>query len=508
MEDPSADFSDDLDEFEESVVEEKKNSNNKKTGQAVKDKPYDEVFEVSQELSMAESFDGRDKQKERVMKNNRFDYAVEVSQSMEQSTAHAAPKPKAESKMPADVKDTKDWGSAPNDDAKGLSRGETTKSKTVLNGPFDEALEFSQSGSDESTDTTDKKKSTQQPQRTVAAAAASSNARPSPGGANINSAFQQPNQQQQQGAASSQLQVQQPGANSAQQQRRSQGPPSINSSPDKKSVEESEDEEHEASYDHIEGAYNPRDFQNLPVTTEVKELFMYITRYKPQEVDLDTPLKCFIPEYLPAIGELDPFLKVPRPDGKEDGSGLKYIDEPASNQSDPTVLELQLRAKSKKLQYGDVVVRSIENADKNPLKIEKWIQDINELHRSKPPPHVNYRKNMPEIDNLMEVWPEDFEKLLATTPLPSPDLDLNIAEYAKVLCSILGIPTYDNPIESLHLMFSLYIEFKNNPHFQNRLNLNGQADAKDDENRAGGGNAAGSKYGGADVLEIENDYKM
>jgi intraflagellar transport protein 46 len=43
---------------------------------------------------------------------------------------------------------------------------------------------------------------------------------------------------------------------------------------------------------------------------------------------------------------------------------------------------------SKKLQYGDVVVRSIENANKNPVAIEKWIQSISDLHRSKPPPQV------------------------------------------------------------------------------------------------------------------------
>jgi hypothetical protein len=79
---------------------------------------------------------------------------------------------------------------------------------------------------------------------------------------------------------------------------------------------------------------------------------------------------------------------VPRPDGKEDGLGLRFLDEPSANQSDPTVLELQLRAKSKKLQYGDVAVRSIEHADKNPAKIEKWVNDIRELHRSKPPPQV------------------------------------------------------------------------------------------------------------------------
>jgi Intraflagellar transport complex B protein 46 C terminal len=43
---------------------------------------------------------------------------------------------------------------------------------------------------------------------------------------------------------------------------------------------------------------------------------------------------------------------------------------------------------SKKLQYGDVVVRSIENASKNPVAIEKWIQSVSDLHRSKPPPQV------------------------------------------------------------------------------------------------------------------------
>ena len=83
-------------------------------------------------------------------------------------------------------------------------------------------------------------------------------------------------------------------------------------------------------------------------------------------------------------------LKVPRPDKKEEDLGLKFLDEPCGSQSDPTVLELQLRAMSKKLQYGDVVVRSIENASMNPGAIEKWIHSIGDLHRSKPPPQVSY----------------------------------------------------------------------------------------------------------------------
>ena len=82
-------------------------------------------------------------------------------------------------------------------------------------------------------------------------------------------------------------------------------------------------------------------------------------------------------------------IQVPRPDKKDEDLGLKFLDEPSSSQSDPTVLELQLRAMSKKLQYGDVVVRSIDNASKNPIAIEKWIQNISDLHRSKPPPQVS-----------------------------------------------------------------------------------------------------------------------
>jgi intraflagellar transport protein 46 len=49
-----------------------------------------------------------------------------------------------------------------------------------------------------------------------------------------------------------------------------------------------------------------------------------------------------------------------------------------------------------------VAVRSIENADKNGGKIDKWIEDINELHRSKPPPQVHYKTNMPEMEVLLD----------------------------------------------------------------------------------------------------------
>ena len=33
-------------------------------------------------------------------------------------------------------------------------------------------------------------------------------------------------------------------------------------------------------------------------------------------MELDATLKAFIPEYIPAVGEVDAYLKIPRPDNE------------------------------------------------------------------------------------------------------------------------------------------------------------------------------------------------
>ena len=352
-------------------------------------------------------------------------------------------------------------------------------SEKAMNKPFDEALEFSQSGSDDSVDTrlSDKK-----------------------GGKAGGARSHQHNAEMKQGPAASAPKLSAAPSQLPQQHAPAPMSQPIHQSPTKAGRRRGDDDEEESeadpeeSYDNLEGAYNPKDFAQLNVSGEVRDLFQYIERYKPHEVELETTLKCFIPEYIPAIGEMDAFIKVPRPDKKEEELGLKFLDEPAASQSDPTVLELQLRAMTKKLQYGDVVVRSIENASKNPTAIDKWIQNISDLHRSKPPPQVHYRRNMPDIDTLLDVWPEEFETMLETLKLPSPDLDLSLLEYSKILCAILDIPVYDNPIESLHQLFSLFMDFRNNPHLQAR-----DVDIAD---RNGGGG-----YGDADVMTIKQGFK-
>lgn len=103
------------------------------------------------------------------------------------------------------------------------------------------------------------------------------------------------------------------------------------------------------------------------------------------------------------MADVDPFLKPSRPDGVAETLGLAKLDEPAPQQSDATVLELQLRALSKRSNLEPTVVRSVEQADKNPREISRWIESIEDLHRSKPPPQVRYTKPMPDIESLMQV---------------------------------------------------------------------------------------------------------
>jgi len=61
-----------------------------------------------------------------------------------------------------------------------------------------------------------------------------------------------------------------------------------------------------------------------------------------------------------------------------------------------------------------MTVRSIDNPEKHPKKITNWINNLKQLHRKKPPPTVNYSKNMPDITKLTELWSQEFEEVLST----------------------------------------------------------------------------------------------
>jgi intraflagellar transport protein 46 len=202
-------------------------------------------------------------------------------------------------------------------------------------------------------------------------------------------------------------------------------------------------------------------------SADLADLFSHIDRYQPLNIELETRLAPFLPELMPAIGQIDAFVKVPAPDGSDSQLGLTVLDEPSANQSDPTVLDLQLRVVSKTASLQPMTVRSIEKADKNPQKITSWINNIQEVHRQKPPPTVSYSSPMPDVEQLMQAWPASFEDALKHIELPSADMNLSLEEYARIVCGLLDIPVRDGKLtESLHVLFTLFSEFKNHPHFQ------------------------------------------
>ena len=162
-----------------------------------------------------------------------------------------------------------------------------------------------------------------------------------------------------------------------------------------------EDDEDDDEEKEVPGAYNPAMYANLQVSTDVKEVFEYINRYKPQKIDLETKLKPFIPDYIPAVGEVDAFLKMPKPDGTKEDLGITMLDEPALNHEDKTVLELKYVQSKNVARVAPIDVDAIENADKKPKEISRWINSVQDLHKTRPPPTVVYSKNMPDIETLM-----------------------------------------------------------------------------------------------------------
>ena len=253
--------------------------------------------------------------------------------------------------------------------------------------------------------------------------------------------------------------------------------------------------------------YSPERFAGVALDADVLTM---ITSFVPSRVELFPALAPFFPDYLPAAGGIDACVRPPRPDGRECELGTRRLDEPAPLQSDPTVLDLQLRALSKTSGLEPVAVRALEHAEKNPKEILKWVASIAELRRSAPPPSVHYSRPMPEIEALMQEWPASFEQLLRQVrgggrprptlqrpradaprshasppppppyilaqyqvPLPTADINMSTEEYARVVCALLDIPVHPGGgeaapgslIQSLHLLFSLYTEFKSNAHF-------------------------------------------
>nr|SVE76079.1 EOG090X0FP3 [Daphnia hispanica] len=183
----------------------------------------------------------------------------------------------------------------------------------------------------------------------------------------------------------------------------------------------------------IANLYDPIEFNSVNVPFQIRELFHFITKYRPQILEMETKLKPFLPDFIPAVGDPDAFLKIDRPDENNEFLGLTLIDEPSLSQSDPSVLDLRLRSIYKQSSAKKTVARTVEEGNKVKT-IEKWIKDINELHRSKPLPTVNYNKPLPDIDTLLQEWNPDVEDVLCEDKILPSNLNCDLLSFIDLAC--------------------------------------------------------------------------
>ncbi|VDN04064.1 unnamed protein product [Thelazia callipaeda] len=185
----------------------------------------------------------------------------------------------------------------------------------------------------------------------------------------------------------------------------------------------------------------------------LRELFFYIEAYTAETIQIEPFLKPFLPDYVPAVGDVDTFIKVPRPDQMEDKLGLTVLDEPAIEQSDPVIMDMQMRneVKGNTAPVNEVALKKLDRADQNAREIDT----------------VDYPSSMPSIESLMEEWPTEMENLLKTEQLPKASLDTTLEEYVDICLALFNIPVQKSRIKSLHVLFTLFSEFRNSQHFRN-----------------------------------------
>jgi len=220
---------------------------------------------------------------------------------------------------------------------------------------------------------------------------------------------------------------------------------------------EDEDEDEESGEDESEGdediesfmpKYDPKEFESLEINDDIKHMFELIGSYQPQMVEIETKLFPFVPDYIPSVGDIDPFIKIPRPDGIDDGVGLLVLDEPAAIQTDPGALELKLQTMHKGV-TPQASIRAVKSTD--TASISKWIGSVRDIHTAAPAPSVQYNGPVPDIEKLMEAWPPEIQDQIQGFELPDGPIDIVI----DCACALLDIPI-NNRVHALHQLLTLY----------------------------------------------------
>lgn len=223
----------------------------------------------------------------------------------------------------------------------------------------------------------------------------------------------------------------------------------------------------------------PDKWEQLPLQSELKELFPYILKYTPQTIDTPYHLQPFIPEFVPAVGDVDAMLKVQAPnllqpqrqrevDEFLQRLGLQLLDEPSGNQSEPSLLNMKLRSvlsgsrgrhSGKHATYSASLVPTARSAK----DIERWIGEVEQVHMTQSMHDSQPRK---DIDALLEDWPRSYaapatREALDTAYRACLQQQISLADYVRVLCEHFGVEgpleTQSDYIHNVQTLFALYL---------------------------------------------------
>ncbi|XP_034666880.1 intraflagellar transport protein 46 [Drosophila subobscura] len=221
----------------------------------------------------------------------------------------------------------------------------------------------------------------------------------------------------------------------------------------------------------------PDKWEQLPLQQDVKDIFPYILKYTPQTIDTPFHLQPFIPEFVPAVGDVDALLKVQAPpllqpqrqrelDEHLERLGLWLLDEPSGTQSEPSLLNMKLRSVlsgSRGRNPRHASSAALVPTARSAKDIDKWIGEVEQVHMTQSMYDAQPRK---DIDALLEDWPRSYADAETKDALDDAyrsclQQHLPLADYVRVLCERFGIEgPLDSQADYIHnvqTLFALYL---------------------------------------------------
>ncbi|KAL7739725.1 hypothetical protein ACLKA6_012704 [Drosophila palustris] len=222
----------------------------------------------------------------------------------------------------------------------------------------------------------------------------------------------------------------------------------------------------------------PAKWEQLPLQPELKEIFPYILKYTPQTIETPYHLQPFIPEFVPAVGDVDAMLKVQAPallqpqrqrelDEHLQRLGLMVLDEPSGAQSEPSLLNMKLRSvlsgsrgrNPRNATYSATLVPTARSAK----DIERWINEVEQVHMTQSMFDAQPRK---DIDALLEDWPRSYAHKETKEALDEAyrsclQQQSSLSDYVRVLCERFNVEgpleTQSDYIHNVQTLFALYL---------------------------------------------------